>query len=239
MWDGNVDIAKLNFFVNPSDYTDMTKEQMEDFERGTLAVKDYAINSGKYWTQLTSDTQIEFIADKLSKGSNGVEGYLSSIYNFANAGIFPDSVKAIDEDIVQNVLDGSYKLRKLETADTRSSLNPEVKEYSGSRKNEYTTSDYIFKKAIDTPLETLPVSSNLLSIITSPFVVQRPIKEEELGVSKYDLARIRQTEHDEKVDKTTSQMNDIYENKVSAIINSIVQDINVSDSGGNKIGSFV
>ncbi len=235
LWDGNVDIAKLNFFVTDKDldFKNLTAEQSENFKRGALVVKDYAINSGRYWTQLTTDTQLEYITDELSKCSENAENYKSSIDALAANGLFPESVKNIDEDTIVNVMDGSYHLRKLEEADKRSSLNPETKT---KNPNEYTLRDYILKKAVDTPLETLPVSNNLMSILTSPYITQRPVDEKELGVSKYDLIKIRKEKPDAKYNQTTSQMTDIYKDEIAPMIKEVVKDITYTDAEGRTKG---
>lgn len=240
LWDGNVDIAKLNFFLTDKDYKGLNIEQKEAYQRGALSVKDYAINSGRYWTQLTTDTQLEFISKELSKYPNSVEGYSNAINSLIGKGIFPESAQNIDETIIENVLDGSYHLRKLKDADARSEFNPEIKIYNGQKlkENDYKPKDYILKKALDTPLETLPIANNLMSIVTSPYIVQKPISKEELGVSKYDLTRKRQAEPDLKYDKTTSKVTQIYESRISPIIFDIVKDIKYKDTDGRFKGIF-
>ncbi|MCD7878402.1 MAG: hypothetical protein LUG16_00540, partial [Candidatus Gastranaerophilales bacterium] len=66
VWDGNVDIPKLNFYRCNKDNERFAKlppnireEAIKEFDKGTLAVRDYALTSGKYWTKLTDDVQLE------------------------------------------------------------------------------------------------------------------------------------------------------------------------------------
>ena len=74
VWDGNVDIAKLNFYRANYDYSRFADlptadrhKAVEAFDKGALAVRDYAVNSGKYWTQLTADTQMQYVSKYLAK----------------------------------------------------------------------------------------------------------------------------------------------------------------------------
>ena len=237
LWAGNVDIAKLNFFIDPQQ--DLNKEQADSQKRASLAVRDYQINSGRYWTKLVTDTQQEFIVSELSKirGKGSADDYLAAITKLINNDKFPKSAENIDKEIINNVLNDEYNLRKIYSADARSyEEDAEEPKY-----NEYTVDEYILKKSIDTPIETLTFANNLMSVITSPYIIQRPIKEEELGYSKYDLMKIRQNNPDTKYDDTTSRVGSIYENDIVPIIKEIMGDIPIRDEEGNisEYGRYV
>lgn len=243
LWDGNADIAKLNFYLNPSDYDGLNKNQAVKLERGSLAVRDYALNSGRYWTQLTADSQIEYIVSKLNGCAGNADEYKKLISQLIKKGEFPDKAAEIDKETIENVLNGSYSLRKLKKADERDILNPEAEKcfQNGSALNDYTLDDYIFKKAADTPLETLHFANNLMSIISSPYITFRPVSEDELGLSKYDLARIRQKNPDTICGNTLSKMTDVYESGIAPLIKDITSNIpGISEHGKvSEYGRYV
>lgn len=234
VWDGNVDIAKLNFYRCDKDDSRFLKvpveereEAIADFDRGALAVRDYAVNSGKYWTKLTADTQFKYASNLLAGKAETAEEYMAAIKKLAEEGSLPASVlENVDLDVVENVLKDNYHLRRLDDADMRDDINPE------GIGNDYTVSDYILRQSMDVPLETLPFATNLLGIITSPYITKRPNIEEELGISRYDLTRAGNPNLPEKYSEVYSQMDAIYEKAIVPIISAILKDIpGISENG--------
>ena len=66
-WDGNVDIAKLMFYPCLKDDERFVKlpayekaEAVADFNAGAMAVREYAINAGKYWTKSCADELLDY-----------------------------------------------------------------------------------------------------------------------------------------------------------------------------------
>jgi len=226
VWDGNVDIAKLNFYRADKDNERFAKlpEYMkqsakEDFEKGALAVRDYALNSGKYWTKLSSDTQLEYVSNQL--GSVSPSMYSTKIKALVAAGQLPKStLDVVDSEVINAVINGDYHSRLIDDADTRSDINPES--YLG---NDYYTEDYILKHAMDVPLETLPVATNLLGILTSPYIAKKANTEDELGVSRFDTYSAHNPNLPEKYEAVYSEMDAIYKDDVAPIIKQIVNDI--------------
>lgn len=163
VWEGNVDIPKLKFFANSTD--------SKDKQLGALAVRDYSLTSGKYWTQLASSIQMGYVSKYLSeqrtqKGSN----YLTLINEGIDAKALPQRLKeVIDSEVVANAQKGDYKSRIL------------------ANKAERSLADYIVEKSMDLPLETIPVSTNLLGILTSPYMAKKPYEEDQLGISRFDF----------------------------------------------------
>jgi len=236
VWDGNVDIAKLNFYRSDKDDARFSKlppeqraEAIADFDRGALAVRDYAVNSGKYWTKLASDIMLEYVSDSIGVGvaDRTAEEYMSEIKKLADKGFLPKSVtETIDEEVIQNVMDDNYHLRRLDDADMRADINPE-----GSG-NQYKLSDYILRQAMDVPLETLPFATNLLGIITSPYIAKKANTEEELAVSRYDITKAGNPNLPDKYAEVYSQMDNIYANGIVPIINALIKDIpGISENG--------
>ena len=254
-WDGNVDIAKLNFFRSVKDDTRFYKlepsereKAIKDFDRGTYAVREYAVNSGKYWTQLAADFQFEYASRFLAdKGANSAQDYLKAIQEGASERVkngkktsdlppFAGDNKLIDEEVIQNALDGNYNLRRLYEIDMRSDINPE------DDGNEYDLSDYILKKAMDVPLETLPFSTNLLGIITSPYIAKKPYTEEEIGVSRYDTYKANNPNLPDKYSYVYKQTEEFYTKKVLPIIQEVISEIDgISNEDGtvSEFGRYV
>ncbi len=233
VWDGNVDIPKLNFYRAAEDdarFSKLTPEEkseaIADFERGTLAVRDYALNSGKYWTKLTDDIQFSYLSDLLSGKANDTKTYMNLIKTLAAKGQIPKTaLENIDEEVIENVLNDYYHLRRLDDEDMRNPINPQ------GYGNSYTTKDYILRKAMDVPFESMPIGNNLLGIITSPYIAKKANTDEELGVSRYDLLKAGNPNLPEKYRMVYNQVDNIYKNKVVPIINEIVSVIpEISDN---------
>lgn len=227
-WDGNVDIAKLNFFRCNQDDKKFTslpieqrKEAIKDFENGTLAVREYAVNMGKYWTKLTADTQFEYASKEIaSKHANTAEEYMQAIEDGVKAGeLPPDTLDVVNIDVVKEVLDGNYFLPKLESADIRDNINPEI-DY-----NEYKSSDYMLKKAMEVQFETLPIATNLLGIITSPYIQKKPYNEDEIAVSRYDIYKAGNPNLPEKYADVYNKSDKLYTESIFPVVNNVLSGI--------------
>lgn len=231
VWDGNVDIAKLNFYINAKDiskFQKLPKEECEkavaDFERGALAVRDTAINSGKYWTQKVNDIQIEYITDLL-KGQNltTADEYANFIKTAQTTGKLPKFIHETDTEVINNVLENNYYSVKTDDFE------------------DYSVSDYILNKSMDLPLETLPVATNLLGIITSPYIAKKANTEDELAVSRYDLYKAENPNLPEKYTKVYNKTEKMYE-KLSEKIEQItagIHDIKDEEENVTTFGKYV
>ncbi len=237
VWDGNVDIAKLNFyrcdkddsrFIDLPDY--QREQAIQDFNRGTLAVREYALNAGKYWTQLTSDTLLQYVSEMLGKVDDDPQTILNEIKDLENKNILPkDPENKIDEEVIKNVLDDNYNLHRLDDADMRADINPE------DFGNDYNVNDYILRKSMEVPLETLPIATNLLGIITSPYIAKKPNIENELGVSRYDLYKAGNPNLPQKYKEVYQQAEEFYTEQVVPFIDEIIQ--NIPDISDDKMVS--
>jgi hypothetical protein len=241
VWDGNVDIAKLNFYRCGKDDSRFTKlpayeknQAIEDFDRGTLAVRDYAINSGKYWTKLTSDSILEYTSKAIAQppyqeDNRSAQDYMDNIKSLVNEGKLPKStLEKVDTETIQNVLDDNYHSRLLDDADVRNDINTE------DVGNQYSLSDYILRQAMDVPIETLPVAPNLLGVMSSPYIEKKANTEDELGVSRYDLTKAGNPNLPDKYSHVYSQMDNIYENGIVPIVEDVIKDIDgITDEDGN------
>lgn len=245
LWDGNVDIAKLNFISlfkddertktfaddKRSDWSDSAKEIQA---RKVLAVRDYAINSGKYWTKLAADVQLKYTADTLGIQSQNAQDYINKVAEAVKKGELPKSALKIQPEEYESVLRGTHKSRRLDIADMRA---------DGSG-NDYTYEDYILRQAMDLPLETLPVATNLLGVLTSPYIAKKANVESELGVSRYDVYNEQNQNLPEKYSLVYEEMDDIYRNEISPIISDIFEDICSEDetkklqTANGKVSAF-
>lgn len=243
VWDGNVDIPKLNFFMSNRDHeiTDKSSSedrtaQLQNFERGTLAVRDYAVTSGKYWTRLTADIQMKYLSDLLaSSGAESADEFMAFIKKEQEAGSIPDSVaKVVDEEVIDNVLNDDYHSRLIDEADARV--------FGSVGGNTYSTDDYITKKSMDLPLETLPINRNLLEILTSPYISKKANTDSELGVSRFDLYKTGNPNLPSKYKPVYNQADSFFEDYITPEIQDIMSGVSgLTDEDGNvsTLGRYV
>ena len=83
--------------------------------RANSQVQDYAVESGKYWTQKTDDILRVSIAQNLKRiDANNPAQVYSQILAKANGKIFPTSLSAeLTKNEVENVLLGFYKNKRI------------------------------------------------------------------------------------------------------------------------------
>lgn len=234
VWDGNVDIPKLNFYRSIADDErflqlpkELKDEAVADFDRGTLSVRDYALNSGKFWTKLTDDIQFTYAANLFENKAKTADEYMKLITDLVNSKKLPKStLKVVDKEVIENVLNDNYHSKKLDDMDMRNSINPE------GYGNEYSEDDYILRQAMDVPLETMPVGTNLLGILTSPYIAKKANTEQELGVSRYDILKANNPNLPEKYRRVYEQADELYTEKIVPLIKAFIQDIpGVSENG--------
>lgn len=219
-WDGNVDIPKLNFF-----------SEAPGKDKGALAVRNYALLSGKYWTQAVSNIQLKYLSQVLAgKGSSLDEKMIDDLINEE---LIPARTKdVVDNEVINNVKSGVYHSRKLQDADFS------WKQMS----NKYTVNDYLTKKAMDVPLETIPVANNLLSILTTPYIDKKPNNEKSMNLSKYDLYKLGKPNLDKKYDSTCARMGAFYEESLMPKMKEILSSVDglVDENGQvSDFGKFV
>lgn len=234
VWDGNVDIAKLNFYRCDKDDARFSKlpeaerqEAIADFDRGALAVREYAVNSGKYWTRVTADTILDYSSKTFGGKCKTADDYLKAIQKAVKAGELPKStLKVVDAEVIENVLNDDYNLRTLNDADMRADFNPE------GFGNDYKISDYILRKSMDCPFETLPFATNLLGVMSSPYIQKKANTEEELGVSRYDISKAGNPNLPEKYAYVYEQAENVYKEQVVPFISSVLSNVSgISEDG--------
>lgn len=230
-WDGNTDIAKLNFYLGKLDVEALKgspiekKNAHEAAEQGVLQVKDYAINSGKYWTKLSADIQLAYVADLLKDTFPSSEDYMDKIKTEVKAGRLPKSLldeEIINANIIDNIFDKKYNLPRLQ-------INVPPKEL-------------ILKESLDYPLETLPASQDLLAVLTSPYITKRATKPSQLGLSKIELYKAGNDEIPVKYRKTQEKVDYVYSQELSKFSMDILNGLGLNlfkDGKVTDLGKYV
>lgn len=202
-WDANPDIAKLNFVFSNTDTIALKnlsgkdrRDEMERILRGNIQVQDYAVTSGKYWTQKTDDILRLYVAQTLrAVDSENPQQVYNQIMQLSNNKVFPASLKSeVSFDEVENVLFGTYNdKRVLSNEDKRSQ---------------------ILEGLMSTPLDTIEFGDNLVATLASPLISKRASTKSEIGVSRYDLYKAGNPNLSDKYRKTYEQMDKIYVEKM-------------------------
>lgn len=230
-WDGNTDIAKLNFYWGRLDVealkgTDLEKKKAHSAaEQGILQVKDYAINSGKYWTKLSADIQLAYVAELLKDTFPSSEDYMDKIKAEVKAGRLPKALldeKIMNANIIDNIFDKKYNLPRLQTDET--------------------SKDLVLKETLDYPLETLPAAQDLLAVLTSPYITKRATKPSQLGLSKLDLHKAGNQDVPVKYQKVQSEADAVYTNQLSKFSMDILNGLGLNlfkDGKVTDLGKYV
>ncbi|MDD3237720.1 MAG: alpha-amylase family glycosyl hydrolase [Candidatus Gastranaerophilales bacterium] len=231
-WDGNVDIAKLNFSYGTEDvkkYVDSLpkeerKEAMEAMEEGVWAVQDYALSSGKYWTQLTADTTTSYAASLLRGVKEpSAKAYMQKIQDEVKAGNLPkSSIEAMTSPVIRNIINGRYESKTLESNDT--------------------VINTLAKKIMDYPLEALPANNDLLAVLTSPYIAKRASNKDELGVSRFDLYQKGNPNLKPKYQQIYDKADSFLANDIASFSIKILKGLGMDLSDGsspNALGKFV
>ena len=98
------------------------------------------------------------------------------------------------------------------------------------------------KKTMDVPLETLPFATNLLGVLTSPYIAKKANTDDELAVSRYDLSKANNPNLPEKYSFVYEQAEELYKNKIVPLADKVLSEIpGVKDDDGHvsEYGKFV
>ena len=174
-WDANPDIAKLNYVYSHTDTQKLKNilnpnkraEAAEILKQNNMQVQDYAISSAKFWTKKTNDILNLYVAQNLKniKGKNPHE-IMEKITSLSNGQILPKDMD-VNEDIVTNVLNGSYFLHGTDSNDSYD--------------------DLVIRGLMDLPLDSVEVGDDIAAVLASPFMTKRAITDKQLGVSRFDM----------------------------------------------------
>ena len=224
LWDGNVDIAKLNFYLGNQDQEKINAlpeeyraDEMAKMKRSVYNVQDYAITSGKYWTELTKDLQMAYCSRQLRGIKNSPEAVVEKVKQLSKKHLLPKAAAdVISEELAQNILNEEYEFQKLNSVDMRDKVNPE------GVHNNYTTQDFILRNAMDFPLEAIPAGNDVSGVLGSPIISKKANTEDEIGVSRYDLMKAGDKSVPKEYKAVYSAMNDVYKSSITPKIHSII-----------------
>lgn len=203
-WDANPDIAKLNFVFSNTDTkslknlpADEAKREMAKMVRGTFQVQDYAVTSGKYWTQKTDDILRLSIAQNIRNvDKNNPTLVYSQILQKANGKTFPKSLSAeISKNEVENVLIGLYNNKRILSDENKKSQ--------------------ILEGLMNTPLDSFEFGDNIVSVLASPLISKRATVPSEIGKSRYDIYKAGNKHLQPEYKKTYEQMEKLYTDEMS------------------------
>ena len=196
LWDGNMDIAKLNFYLGNTDQavldryeysTEDKNAQTQKMKRAIYQVQDYTLQAGKYWTKLVSDTQFEYIARTL----NGVKrdkvgAYQAKIREEIEKGNLPAKLKdLITDETISHALRRKYVLDRKSIATKKMEAKGFIREF-----------------VMDFPLDSIELGSDITGVIASPYISKRANNEQDLLKSRRELFRESLAEKPQEKEKT-------------------------------------
>ena len=174
-WDANPDIAKLSYIPSHKETQDLKNIQSREEKNAAknlighknIEVQDYAVTSAGYWTKKTRQILLLNAAQNLKNidGKNAKE-ILEVINSLSDGKKFPENLD-VNEAIITNVLNNKYELFKNDT----------VSDYNNA----------ILQGLMNLPLDSIEVGDDIVSVLSSPYMTKRATKEEQIGVSRYDM----------------------------------------------------
>lgn len=224
-WDANPDIAKLNFVYSNADNKTLKniknatdkKSAMLEILRGNYQAQDYAIESGKFWTQKTDNILRLSIAQKLKNldGDNTKSVY-KQILNKADGKNFPTNLDTVlSENEVENVLTGLYKPKR--------TLSNENKK------------DMILEGLMNTPLDSFEFGDNIVSVLASPLITKRATVPSEVGMPRFEVFKNGNKHLLPEYKKTYEMMDDLYQKEMYDFAIKILDLVNIELPKENKL----
>lgn len=174
-WDANPDIAKLNYIPSHNETLNSKNIESHDdkialkrlIKQKNNEVQDYAVTSAQYWTKKTRQILLLNAAQHLTNinGKSNNEIY-DKIQKLSNGKIFPNNLD-VNQNIIDNVLNGNYNLKGNDT------------------ESQYDKA--ILQGLMNIPLDSIEVGDDIVSVLASPYITKRAVKEEQIGIPRYDM----------------------------------------------------
>ncbi|MCM1339491.1 MAG: hypothetical protein NC191_07475 [Muribaculaceae bacterium] len=223
-WDANPDIAKLSFAFSSTDSKnlknlDRIEKNLEEarIRQGNYQVQDYAIESGKFWTQKTDDILRLYVAQTLKNvdPENPALTY-KNIMSLSDNKTLPLATKAkVSQAEVENVLYETYNnKRQLSQGDKKSQ---------------------ILEGLMNLPLDSIEFGDNIVSVLSSPLVSKRAVVPEEVGVSRYELYKQGNPNLLSEYKETYEKMDGIYKNEMSDYAQKVLNIIDEKQPENKKL----
>lgn len=243
-WDGNPELARLNFGVVTSDTSEgimapseiSLAQKLSKLKLGSYHVWDFIINVGRFWTKVTDNALQEHVAG-IFKGAND---NISEVYQKAVAaresGELPENLppEAIKK-IVENVLNDNYDSERY------SKMPRDIK-------------TFLMREIMDFPVENLEFSPNVLAVMASPYITFRPYNQSDIGKSRYDMYVEHEPPYDIEIEEDyakhmeiNNRMFNLYNDQLYGYIYGIFEElgqrvqkpINDKDGNLNDFGKYI
>lgn len=212
-WDSNVDIARLAFVTSHAetqaqkDIADPEKRAAHKklMEHKHFEVQDYAIASGKYWTQKTNRI-LNLNAAQHLKNLNGKnsEEIFNTIEELSDGEVFPKNLN-ITKGIVKNVLNNRYELKGTKSKDSYN--------------------DIILRGLMDTPLDSIEVGDDIAAVFASPYISKRAGKENQLGLTRFDMFKQKNPHLLPEYQRAYKEADKMYLNEMSNFAKDILKTV--------------
>lgn len=222
-WDANPDIAKLNYVPSHNEtqrlknITDPQRriEIKKELLRKNMEVQDYAVSSAKFWTKKTNDILNLYVAQNLKNiDGKSAQQINEEIDKLIDKGVLPEDLD-VNKDIIRNVLRGRYSLNGNDTEDNYNKA--------------------ILQGLMNTPLDSIEVGDDIVSVLASPFMTKRAIKANQIGVSRYDMYVKKNPHVTPEIKEAYDKTDNLYEKEMSDFAKEIIDSINTSLPNDKKL----
>lgn len=205
-WDANTDMAKMNYHISGYDeklLQGIVSRSQRDYEknmieRGTMEVKDLAIQSGIYWTGKVKDIQTMYTASTI-----GTAKTITAIDKLINDGKLPVEAK-INDKVLNNILNGQYLL---------------------APKGILTKDDVTVKSLMKLPLDSLELNEKTVGVLSTSYFSNRATSDETLGVSRFDLMKQNDPQLVEPYIDNYNKVNSLYNNEIKDFADNIIKKV--------------
>ena len=235
-WDANPDIAKLNYVPSNNEtqklknISDIVKrnELKKQLLQKNMEVQDYAVLSAKYWTMKTNKILNLHVAQHLTDIKGKSSDDITKIIKNLSKTVLPKDLD-LNKEIVKNVIYGRYVLKGTDT------------------ENNYDKA--ILQGLMNTPLDSVEVGDDIVSVLASPLMTKRAISEEQIGKSRFEMYKQKNPHLLPQYKDTYEQTDKLYEKEMftfakdilDAINNALPKDGKLKDEQGNttEYGKYV
>lgn len=237
-WDANVDVAKLNYSVSNYNSKYMKQnipvEQREAYKnmirQKNTEVQDYAISSAQYWTKITNKALNLHVAQSLK---NVKSDNADDIINLLRLKVINKSLPAsvvddVNKNVVQNIIDGNYKLHGMETVESFKNVT--------------------LANMMDLPLDSIEFGDNLAAVFASPYMTKRATHPDEIGVSRFELFKKGNPHLTDEYKNAYNKMDNLYSREMNDFAQDILKRLDkklsddqrlYSDVNTSKYGKYV
>lgn len=207
-WDANTDMAKKNCGISGYDEKlDMSIVDREerDYEkqmriRGAFETRDLAIQDAVYWAQKYKDEQILYVAKTL-KGADTVEQLRKLVDN----GEIPKEA-LLSQESLSNIINGIYHYDQ---------TSPKLDRDNAT-----------VRALMKLPLDSLEVGHNTQGVLSTSFFSNYATKEEQIGMSRFELLQNDNPHLVEPYSKNYTKVNDLFTNEIKNFADEIVRKLN-------------